>query len=76
MVGVGHDLWGDDGVGPAVVHSLQESLPGYDQLLLVDAGPAPENFTGKLRGFNPDIILLVDAAELDMLPGSYQWIDL
>jgi hydrogenase 3 maturation protease len=76
VVGVGHVLWGDDGVGPAAVQALHESLPVNDRLQYIDAGPAPENYTGKLREFRPDIVLLVDAAEMDLLPGSYRCIDL
>lgn len=36
---------------------------------MLDAGLAPENFTGQLRRFQPDLLLLVDAAVLGA-PGN------
>jgi len=44
--------------------------------LVVDAGPAPENFTGLLRAFAPDLLLLVDAAQMDEPPGTIRLLKL
>jgi hydrogenase 3 maturation protease len=44
--------------------------------LILDGGPAPENHTGKLRAFQPEIVLFIDAAHLDEVSGSIQWIPL
>jgi hydrogenase maturation protease len=43
--------------------------------LVADAGLAPENFSGALRRFQADVVLLVDAAEMDRPPGSIAWLD-
>ena len=40
----------------------------------MEAGPAPENFTGPLRRFRPDLVLLVDAAQMDAEPGTIGWL--
>ncbi len=42
----------------------------------MDAGQAPENATAELRRFAPDIILLIDAAEMNEEPGSIRFINM
>ena len=37
----------------------------------IDAGSAPENFTGKIKKEDPDTILIVDAADLGKDPGDF-----
>lgn len=75
VVGVGHELNGDDVAGLAVVRALSPALASSDRVLIVDAGPAPENTTGLLRRFAPDLVLLVDAAQMDAPPGAVCWLD-
>jgi hydrogenase 3 maturation protease len=75
ILGVGNELRGDDGIGPVVVRALQKTLAGHENLLLADTGPAPENFTGAVRRFAPQLVILIDAALLDAAPGSILWID-
>jgi hydrogenase 3 maturation protease len=84
IVGVGHTLRGDDGAGPAVAQSLRECTLPFNQTedeaghslssLILDAGPAPENFTGPLRRFHPDLVLVIDAAEMGERPGAVRWL--
>jgi len=74
VVGVGHELNGDDAAGLAVVRALKSALSPCDRVLLVDAGPAPENTTGLLRQFAPDLVLLIDAAQMDEPPGGVRWL--
>ena len=45
-----------------------------DHLLIIEAGHAPENTTGELRKFAPDLVLMIDAAEMGGQPGTIQWI--
>ena len=75
ILGVGNELRGDDGIGPEVVRALRSPLAGRKNFFLADTGPAPENFTGAIRRFAPDMILLIDAAALYGEPGSIYWID-
>ena len=71
IVGVGHELRGDDAAGLLVTRHL-ESGPNA---LVIGAGPAPENVGGALREFAPEAIILVDAALLDLPPGSIACLD-
>lgn len=81
IVGVGNELRGDDGAGTAVVRALAamtgiHQSPGEagQQILILDAGPAPENYTGPLRRFRPDLVLIIDAAEMGEAPGAVRWL--
>ncbi len=74
LVGVGNDLRGDDSAGLQVSRTLRARLPGNDRFLVLDGGPAPENLTGKVRKFHPELVLFVDAAHLDEAPGTINWI--
>lgn len=76
VLGIGQELNGDDGIGPFVIRALQAALPaGQDTVFCIDAGPAPENFTGALRTFAPVVIILIDAAEMGLTPGSIRRLD-
>lgn len=73
VVGVGHELRGDDAAGIAVAKALQSSE--NERLLVINGGAAPENFTGVLRGFAPDVILIVDAVQMNQPPGTIHLLD-
>ena len=75
VVGIGNELNGDDGVGVQVVRRLRARLGSRPDVLIIEAATAPENFTGPLRRFRPDLILLIDAASLDQTPGATAIID-
>lgn len=75
IVGIGNELSGDDAAGLAVVRALRKSLAEKPGLLLIEAGPAPENYTAPIRRFNPELILLIDAADLGEPPGQIFWLD-
>lgn len=70
ILGIGNSLNGDDGAGPAVVQALQRARGSTGNILILDAGPAPENFTSDLRRFKPDLVLMVDAAEMGTAAGT------
>jgi hydrogenase 3 maturation protease len=84
-LGIGNELNGDDAAGVLVARALQERLVSKDhqkitgqaaeEYLILEAGPAPENFAGSLRRFRPDLILMIDAAQMDQPPGSVTWVD-
>jgi hydrogenase 3 maturation protease len=74
VVGVGHELRGDDAAGLAVARALQTALAGNERVLVIDAGPVPENHVGPLRRFRPDVVLLVDAAQLGEEAGVIRWL--
>jgi hydrogenase 3 maturation protease len=74
MVGMGHELRGDDAAGLIVARALQTALADDERVLVIDAGSVPENQTGPLRHFEPDVVLLVDAAQMDEEPGVIRWV--
>jgi hydrogenase 3 maturation protease len=80
VVGMGHELRGDDAAGVAVARTLQSCLPRFNgfresgAFIVIDAGPAVENCTGLLRRFGPDLVLLIDAAQMDDTPGAVRWL--
>ncbi len=80
VVGIGNELRGDDTAGPLVIRALVERQThdtARPALLALDAGAAPENMTGALRRFAPDLVIFVDAAFADdgAPPGTIEWID-
>ena len=78
LIGVGNDLRGDDSAGLLVARTLleDEAITNMPNLLVVEGGPAPENHTGKIRAFQPDLVLIIDAANINESPGTIQWIPL
>jgi hydrogenase 3 maturation protease len=75
VLGVGNELMGDDGAGVRVVRELAARLSATPGVLLIDGGVAPENHTGPLRRFRPDLVVEIDAAHLDRPPGSIRRVD-
>ncbi len=74
VLGIGHELYGDDAVGVWLAGRLGQLHPACERFLAIQGGPAPENFTGTLRRFKPDLVLLVDAALMDLEPGDTGWL--
>lgn len=76
ILGVGNEFRSDDAAGVLVVRALadREYTGNTRHVLLIDAGHAPENTTGELRRFAPDLILIIDAADMGETPGTVKWI--
>jgi hydrogenase maturation protease HycI len=77
VLGCGSVLRGDDAAGMAVAERL--SGLGLSELGLSGPGGnlraycgsnAPENFTGEIKKFQPDALVLVDAAHMGLMPGE------
>lgn len=75
ILGVGNEMNGDDGAGVCAVRELAARKPIPPDTLLIEAGAAPESYTGPLRRFNPDLVIEIDAAILGGEPGATAWID-
>jgi hydrogenase maturation protease HycI len=73
ILGVGQELSGDDAAGLEVARRMLIQKAGG--ILVIEAGLAPENFTGALRRFGPDLVLLVDAAQMEASPGEICCLD-
>jgi len=70
ILGIGHELRGDDAVGLEVARQLQNSIGRRPGLMVIETGPVPENYTSRLRRFRPDLVVLVDAAIMGERPGT------
>lgn len=76
FVGVGHPLHGDDAAGITIIQRLMQVQPDHPDTLYTHGGSAPENITGQVRRFHPDLVVFVDAVQMDTAPGTIQLIDL
>src|SRR5215208_836008 len=78
IVGIGNTLRSDDAAGILVARALKKSclLADRKTILIMDAGHAPENATGELRSFAPDMVLLIDAVEMGEAPGTIRWVEM
>ena len=75
ILGMGNELDGDDAAGIHVARRLQTALAGCEHVLVIDGGNAPESYTGKIRQFEADFVLLVDGADMGKTPGTVAWLD-
>jgi hydrogenase 3 maturation protease len=71
ILGIGHELRGDDAAGLAVAQGLRLA---HERLLVIEAGHAPENHTSTVRRFAPTLVLLIDAAQMNEPPGTIRWL--
>jgi hydrogenase 3 maturation protease len=77
VVGAGHIGRGDDAAGTLIARRLLDrTAPLPANALVIAAEEAPENFTGVVRAFAPDLTILVDAAHGGRPAGSIFLIDL
>jgi hydrogenase 3 maturation protease len=76
ILGIGNPLRSDDAAGVLVARRLAPShfTRDRDSVLILDAGHAPENTTAEVRRFAPEIIILIDAAEMGEAPGAIRWV--
>jgi hydrogenase 3 maturation protease len=73
LVGIGETLRGDDGVGIKIIELLEE-VP-MNNVMLLNTGPVPEAFTGKVVEHKPTHMLLLDAANFRGEPGDVKLIE-
>ncbi|PID85350.1 MAG: hypothetical protein CSB13_08495 [Chloroflexi bacterium] len=76
LVGIGNEMRGDDMAGIVVIRSLVDAFSPTSppHVLLVEAAHAPENHTGPIRKFSPDLTILIDMAQMDEPPGTVRWL--
>lgn len=73
LLGVGHALRGDDAAGVILARLLKRQLQSA-KVKVIEAGVAPENCCGPVLNWNPDLILIVDAADMGAVPGDVRWL--
>jgi len=67
VLGCGSVLRGDDAAGMEIARRLS-GLGGRAQVY--EGSNAPENFTGEIKKFHPDALLIFDAARMNRQPGE------
>jgi hydrogenase 3 maturation protease len=85
VLGIGNTLKGDDGIGIYIAEKLNKYAKGIRakskqaqsavtgrEVVAISCGTTPENYTSIIRKGKPDTLILVDAADMGLAPGSYR----
>ncbi|MEM4598641.1 MAG: hydrogenase 3 maturation endopeptidase HyCI [Candidatus Diapherotrites archaeon] len=65
LLGIGNELNGDDAVGCYIAKKF--NCQGW---LSIDCGTVPENYLSKVIREKPEIVVIVDAAQMGLKPGA------
>jgi hydrogenase 3 maturation protease len=66
FVGIGNILKQDDGVGVYISRKIKNKL----DILSLTVEVSIENYIGKINSLKPDILVLIDCANLNLAPGA------
>ncbi len=73
ILGIGSELRSDDAAGVRVAERVEAlGLPG---VTAIPGGSAPENLTGEIRRLSPSLLIIVDAADMGLPPGTVRLLD-
>lgn len=70
LLGIGNPRHGDDALGPVFARAFR-----HPDWRCLNTATAPENFTGLIRRLHPDLLVLLDAADLGQPPGTFRRLD-
>ena len=70
LLGVGNTLLSDDGVGCWIADTFSSNCLSSDGWKAFHGGTAPENFTAPIRREKPELLIIVDAADMGLPAGS------
>lgn len=74
LLGVGNPLRGDDGVGSYIARLLTHDLAlrgaSLKDAVVLDVEDIPESYIGPVVAARPNVVLIIDAAELNAPVGS------
>ncbi|MFQ6126748.1 MAG: hydrogenase maturation peptidase HycI [Candidatus Heimdallarchaeota archaeon] len=73
IAGIGSLLRKDDFVGVKIVRNLQEK--DLQSVYLIECETVPENFIKPIREFGPTHVLIIDAAQLNLPPGTVKLLE-
>lgn len=63
------------GIGFLQPPILEQKLYETKSLFLIEGGPAPENYSGAIRLFQPEAVVLIDAADMGLKQGQFSWVE-
>lgn len=69
LMGVGNEMRGDDGIGAYIAE--QFSAEGWKSF---NCQTIPENYVTKICKMNPELVVIVDAADMGIAPGEVRLI--
>jgi hydrogenase 3 maturation protease len=72
LLTVGNGMMGDDGAGVLLAQKLRDHP--LENWTVINGGSAPENVIPQIREANARCVLVVDAADMDLPPGSIRYI--
>lgn len=72
ILGIGNPIRGDDGIGPYITDKLIQHVKNQPNpnIVPINTGPVPENFTSIIKKHNPNKIIMIDATEMSLTPGA------
>ena len=76
VIGLGHPLKGDDYVGSLVAKDLKKRIKSSTGVVIIDAENSPENVISVVNQNSPGLVVLIDAVEAGLEPGSVTLMDL
>lgn len=62
---IGNREGGDDAIGPYIADKLKDS-----DIKVIDCGTVPENYTGVVKKYNPNNLVIVDATDMGLKSGE------
>lgn len=72
FAGVGNLLKCDDGVGVYI----SDRIVNGGRISSISAEVSIENYIGKINSLDPDLLVIVDCADMGLPPGSYRLIEI
>jgi hydrogenase 3 maturation protease len=78
VLGIGNEMMGDDAAGALLARELKKIRIQNSEIRIevMEASTTPENFTGAIRKLQPDLVVMVDAADMGRDPGTIAFLDL
>ena len=67
LMGIGNELKGDDGIGNVIAREFKNR-----DWLSLPCETVPENFTGVVERERPEILVIVDAADMGLEAGEFR----
>ena len=65
VICIGNREGGDDGVGPFIADLLEK-----EDIDVINAETTPENYTGVVKQYHPDKLIIIDAVDMNLAPGE------
>lgn len=73
VLAVGNSMMGDDGAGPLLAQMMDTTpVAGWT---VINGGSAPENVVHRVRALRPKRVVVVDAADMGLMPGEIRRVD-